>query len=55
MIHGSEDSLIAPRHSDALKAVAPRAGLLRIAGAGHNDLQDFDAYRSGFADALSRL
>ena len=55
LIHGSEDSLIAPRHSDVLKALAPRAGLLRIAGAGHNDLQKFDAYRSGFADALSRL
>lgn len=55
LIHGTEDRLIPPRHSDALKALAPRAGLMRIAGAGHNDLQDFDAYRSGFADALSRL
>lgn len=55
LIHGIEDRLIAPRHSDTLKALAPRAGLLRIAGAAHNDLQDFDAYRRGFADALSRL
>lgn len=55
LIHGIEDRLIAPRHSDALKALAPGAGLLRIAGAGHNDLQDFEAYRSGFADALSGL
>ncbi len=55
LIHGTEDRLIAPRHSDALKALAPRASLLRIAGAAHNNLQDLDAYRSGFAEALSRL
>ena len=53
LIHGEQDPLIAPRHSDALKALAPAATVVRIPGAAHNDLQDFDAYLQAFARALA--
>ena len=55
LIHGEKDPLIAPRHSDALKALAPGASLARIPGAAHNDLQQFDAYLNTFAKALVDL
>ncbi len=55
LIHGELDPLIAPHHSDALKRLAPHATVLRIAGAGHNDLQEFDAYLEGYARALAAL
>ena len=55
LIHGERDPLIAPSHSDALKALAPHATLLRVPGAGHNDLQEFDFYLAAFARALQVL
>lgn len=55
LIHGVQDELIAPAHSHALKALAPHASVLRIAGAAHNDLQDFDTYLDGYARALAAL
>jgi len=55
LIHGERDSLIAPSHSEALKALAPHATLLRVPGAGHNDLQEFDVYLGAFAQALLAL
>ena len=55
LIHGENDPLIAPGHSEALKALAPGATLARIPGAGHNDLQEFDAYLTTFAKALVEL
>ena len=55
LIHGDNDPLISPRHSDALKALAPAASVIRVPGAAHNDLQQFDAYLNAFAKALSDL
>ena len=55
LIHGAQDALIAPRHSDALKALAPQVTVIKIPGAAHNDLQDFEAYLSAFARALAAL
>jgi uncharacterized protein len=55
LVHGGQDALIAPHHSDALHRVAPHAQLLRVARAGHNDLQDFDEYVSGLAGALAAV
>ena len=55
LIHGENDPLIAPRHSDALKTLAPAARLMRIPGAAHDDLQEFDAYLDTFAQALRAL
>lgn len=55
LIHGVQDALIPLAHSDTLKAMAPHASLLRIAGAAHNDLQDFDTYLDGYGRALAAL
>lgn len=55
LIHGDNDPLISPSHSEALKALAPGAILIRISGAGHNDLQAFDTYLDAFANALRGL
>ena len=55
LIHGARDPLIPPGHSEALKALAPQATLLRVPGAGHNDLQEFDVYLGAFARALLAL
>lgn len=55
LVHGERDALIAPSHSEALKALAPQATLLRVLGAGHNDLQEFDVYLGAFARALQAL
>ena len=55
LIHGANDPLIAPRHSDALKTLAPAATVIRIPAAAHNDLQEFDAYLKAFAKALANV
>lgn len=55
MIHGTRDALIAPSHSDTLKALAPHATLARIEGAAHNDLQNFDTYLDVYNRALDAL
>ena len=52
LIHGERDPLIAPSHSEALKTLAPHATVLRVPGAAHNDLQEFDVYLGAFARAL---
>jgi len=55
LIHGTRDTLIAPSHSDALKALAHQAMLARIDGAAHNDLQNFDTYLDVYNRALDGL
>ena len=55
LIHGTQDALIAPRHSDTLKTLAPHATLLHLPGASHNDVQDFDTYLDAYARALAAL
>jgi len=55
LVHGERDTLIAPAHSATLQRLQPRAQLHRVAGAGHNDLQDFDDYRAALRDALASL
>lgn len=55
LIHGAQDPLIAPRHSETLKALAPHATLSLIPGAAHNDLQSFDTYMVVYARALAAL
>jgi len=54
MAHGERDALIAPQHAERLQALAPRVQLLRVAGAGHNDIHQFDAYLDGLREALRR-
>ena len=55
LVHGDRDTLIAPRHSDALRELNPQARLHRVPGAGHNDLQEFDDYRAVLGAALDAL
>lgn len=55
LVHGDKDTLIAPRHSDALHALAPHAQTLRVTQAGHNDLQEFDEYIAGLSRALDAV
>jgi pimeloyl-ACP methyl ester carboxylesterase len=54
LAHGGRDTLIAPRHSEALRAVAPQAQLLLVPQAGHNDIHQFDSYLDALRDALMR-
>lgn len=44
LLHGAQDSLIPPSHSDMLAALVPGAVVQHIAGAGHGDLQAVPAY-----------
>jgi pimeloyl-ACP methyl ester carboxylesterase len=55
LIHGERDALIPPSHSDRLAAQAPQARVLKVPGAGHNDLQQFPAYLDGLRAALDAL
>jgi pimeloyl-ACP methyl ester carboxylesterase len=52
LVHGERDDLIEPAHSRHLQALVPRARLLLVPDAGHNDLQGFPAYLEGVAAAL---
>jgi uncharacterized protein len=52
LIHGAQDRLIEPAHSQRLQALAPRSRLLLVPQAGHNDLQEFPVYLDGLAQAL---
>jgi uncharacterized protein len=57
LIHGGIDTLIAPAHSQRLKALVPHAELLLLPQAGHGDLQAFsqysDALKAAFAAAFA--
>jgi pimeloyl-ACP methyl ester carboxylesterase len=52
LIHGERDSLIPPDNSQRLQALLPRARLLRVPQAAHNDLQNFPFYLDSLAAAL---
>jgi len=54
LAHGGRDTLIPPRHSQALKAVAPQAELLVVPEAGHGDIHEFSAYLDTLAAAMRR-
>ncbi len=54
LAHGGLDTLIAPRHSEVLRAAAPQAQLLLVPQAGHNDIHQFDSYLDTLRGALTR-
>lgn len=54
MLHGTEDRLIDVSHARRLKALRPQTTLVEIAGAAHNDVSRFDAYREAVAAALQK-
>ncbi|GAB2586392.1 alpha/beta fold hydrolase [Ramlibacter solisilvae] len=55
LYHGDRDELIPLRHSERLRAALPNTQLLVVAGARHNDIHEFPAYRQHFLDALRSL
>ncbi len=55
LVHGEQDSLIDMSHSEAIRERVPQAKLLRVPGAGHNDLQRFDVYTDALREMLLRL
>ena len=55
VLHGERDTLIGLHHAERLKQALPAARLVVVPGAGHNDLQEFPAYRQAFRQALDGL
>lgn len=55
LVHGGQDTLIPPQHSERIRELAPQAQLLRLPEAGHNDVHQFPAYLQTLRDALSAL
>lgn len=53
LAHGEKDLLIAPAHSQRLQVLVPRAKLLIVPDAAHNDLQDFSVYLDGVRAAMT--
>ncbi len=52
LLHGAQDALIPPAHSDALAALLPGAQVQHFNGAGHGDLQDFEPYLAAVRSAV---
>lgn len=55
LVHAEQDRLIRAHHSRRLQQVLPRARLLVVPGAGHNDLHESPVYRDALASALRGL
>jgi pimeloyl-ACP methyl ester carboxylesterase len=55
LVHGEQDTLIPPAHSQALKPLATNVTLAIVPGAGHNDLQGRAPYTEALATALSAI
>ncbi|MFN6994076.1 MAG: alpha/beta hydrolase [Aquincola tertiaricarbonis] len=53
LVHGDRDTLIPLAHSEALARTLPGVRLHRVAGAGHGDLQRFEAYEAALRDAMA--
>jgi uncharacterized protein len=52
LVHGELDAVIGAHHSQRLLRAAPHGEVVTIAGAGHNDLQQFPAYLEAIAARL---
>ena len=52
LLHGAKDRLIPPSHSRTLHGKAPESKLVIVERAGHNDIHDYDLYKSTLARAL---
>lgn len=55
MLHGEQDELIPVAHAEAILAAAPTVQLLRIPGAGHDDVHASALYRAALGAALTQL
>lgn len=52
LLHGGRDDLLPVAHSHALQRLVPTAGMLIVDEAGHNDIDQFPAYRDTLRAAL---
>jgi len=55
IFHGEGDTLIPISHAEAIAARVPHAELVRLPGAGHDDVHDHPRYREALTAALARL
>lgn len=55
LVHGDRDDIIPFAESGKLLALQPQAKLIRIAGGGHNDLQQLPDYQQAMTTALASL
>lgn len=55
LVHGDQDPLIPPSHSQALAARAVDARVVLVRGAAHADIHRFEAYKAVVRDALDAL
>ena len=55
LVDAELDQLIAVHHTDTLKTLVPQARLLRITGAAHGDIHEFEAYLQALATLLAEL
>lgn len=55
LLHGTQDRLIPPAHSDRLAGLAPDARVVRVPGAAHADVHRFEPYEATVAAALQGL
>ncbi|MEY4764337.1 MAG: hypothetical protein RI907_1010 [Pseudomonadota bacterium] len=55
MFHGEADTLIPIDHAVTLQALYPTAQLVRVPGAGHNNIQASTLYRQTLMDALKAV
>lgn len=55
LVHAARDELIGAHHPQRLQQLLPRARLQLIAGAGHNTIQEFPAYRQAMLRELDQL
>ena len=55
LLHGEQDAIIPIAQSKQIRARAPLAELVAIAGAGHNDVHRFDAYTEVLVQHLRAL
>ena len=55
LVHGEGDALIPISQSERVLSFAPRATLLRIPGAAHNDVHQFSTYTDALLETLKSL
>lgn len=55
LFHGEADTLVPPSQSQRIRDLAPRAELVAIPGAGHDDVHLFDRYRQTLLQRLQDL
>jgi pimeloyl-ACP methyl ester carboxylesterase len=55
MFHGDRDELFSMSHPEHLQSLQPRAQLVKVPGAGHNDIHEYPLFEQALAARLSAL